>query len=77
MLIPIDAIAHDTLINIIESFVLQEGTEYGEEDVSLTDKVATVLAQLQSGEACLVYSELHESINIVAKNQLQMSEHSN
>lgn len=70
MIIPINELAPDTLINIIESFVLQEGTEYGEQDVSLADKVSSVLAQLKSGEAYLVYSELHESVNIVPKDQL-------
>jgi len=71
MIIPIQEVDHKTLLNIIEGFVLQEGTEYGEHDVSLADKVTAVLAQLKSGEAYLVYSELHETVNIVPKNQLQ------
>lgn len=71
MIIPIQEVSHETLLNIIEGFVLQEGTEYGEHDVSLADKVTAVLAQLKSGEAYLVYSELHETVNIVPKNQLQ------
>ena len=71
MIIPIQEVSHETLLNIIEGFVLQEGTEYGEHDVSLPDKVQQVLTQLKSGEAYLVYSELHETVNIVPKNQLQ------
>jgi uncharacterized protein YheU (UPF0270 family) len=74
MIIPINEIAHETLVNLIEGFVLQEGTEYGAEDVSLADKVAKVLTQLKSGEAYVVYSELHETVNIVPKNQLKHSE---
>jgi hypothetical protein len=78
MIIPIQEVSHETLLNIIEGFVLQEGTEYGEHDVSLADKVSAVLAQLKSGEAYLVYSELHETVNIVPKNQLQQdAEHDN
>jgi len=78
MIIPIQEVSHETLLNIIEGFVLQEGTEYGEHDVSLADKVTAVLAQLKSGEAYLVYSELHETVNIVPKNQLQQeAEHDN
>lgn len=74
MIIPIEELEQATLFNIIEGFVLQEGTEYGDEDVSLADKVQQVLSQLQSGEAFLVYSELHESVNIVPHNQLNQTE---
>jgi uncharacterized protein len=71
MIIPIEELGRDTLLSIIESYVLQEGTEYGEQDVSLADKVQQVLTQLKLGEAFVVFSELHETVNIVAKNHLK------
>lgn len=64
MIIPIDSLEHETLNNIIEAFVLREGTEYGEQDVSLEVKVNQVLDALKKGDAVLVYSELHESVDI-------------
>jgi uncharacterized protein YheU (UPF0270 family) len=70
MIIPIADVAEDTLLNIIEGFVLREGTEYGEADVPLADKVKQVLTQLKLGEVLLVYSELHETVNIIPKQQL-------
>lgn len=70
MIIPIADLTQDTLLNIIEGFVLREGTEYGEADVSLQNKVQQVLAQLELGEVLLVYSELHETVNIIPKQQL-------
>lgn len=70
MIIPIADLTQDTLLNIIEGFVLREGTEYGEADVSLQNKVQQVLAQLTIGEVLLVYSELHETVNIIPKQQL-------
>lgn len=73
MIIPIAEINPDTLEAIIKEFVLTEGTEYGLEDVSLTDKIAQVKIQLQTGTAYLVYSELHESVNIVPAEQFQGS----
>ncbi|TRW49033.1 YheU family protein [Aliidiomarina halalkaliphila] len=69
MQIPWQSLEPDTLDTLIEHFVLREGTDYGEEEVSLTDKVADVRAQLASGEAIIVYSELHETVNIVLKNE--------
>ncbi|MFT5312364.1 MAG: hypothetical protein ACI8Z9_000842 [Paraglaciecola sp.] len=67
MIIPIQELAQDTLFKLIEGFVLQEGTEYGAADVSLEEKVQQVYQQLQKDEAMLVYSELHETVNIVPK----------
>lgn len=74
MIIPIQEVGSDILLNIIEAFVLQEGTEYGESDVGLADKVRQVLTQLKSGEAFLVYSELHETVNIVAKEHIKQND---
>jgi uncharacterized protein YheU (UPF0270 family) len=70
MIIPITDLTEETLMNIIEGFVLREGTEYGEADVSLADKVQQVSAQLTIGDVLLVYSELHETVNIIPKQQL-------
>jgi uncharacterized protein YheU (UPF0270 family) len=45
--------------------VLREGTEYGERDVSLEDKVSQVTRQLRRGEARIVFDPESESIDIV------------
>jgi uncharacterized protein YheU (UPF0270 family) len=70
MIIPITDLTEETLLNIIEGFVLREGTEYGAADISLAEKVQQVLAQLTLGDVLLVYSELHETVNIIPKQQL-------
>ncbi|GFD72273.1 YheU family protein [Alteromonas marina] len=74
MIVPIDALEADTLYSLAESFVLREGTDYGEEEVSLDVKVQQVLERLKSGEAVLVYSELHESVDIKRKEDIQPSD---
>ena len=51
---------------VIESFVLREGTDYGEKEFSLADKVARVHSQLRSGEAKIVFDPESESVTIVA-----------
>ncbi|MFO6423811.1 YheU family protein [Motilimonas sp. KMU-193] len=72
MIIPYQDIQPDTLTELIEHFVLREGTEYGEQDISLADKVTQVREQLASGRVVIVYSELHESVNIIPKEQLNV-----
>ena len=69
MIIPYQSLEPETLNAIIEAFVLTEGTEYGNEDVSLTEKIAQVKLQLSQQTAVLVYSELHQSVNILPAEQ--------
>lgn len=70
MIIPYTELADDTLNNLIEHFVLREGTDYGEQETAMSAKVQQVKQQLKRGEAVIVYSELHDSINIVPATQL-------
>lgn len=67
MMIPWQELTSETLDSLIESFVLREGTDYGEHERSLEQKVADVKSQLQRGEAVLVWSELHETVNIMPR----------
>ena len=69
MIIPLEQVNEETLIAIIEDFILREGTEYGFIDASKADKIAQVKLQLQQGSAVIVYSELHESVNILPREQ--------
>lgn len=70
MIIPWKELDSETLDNLIESFVLREGTDYGEQERSLEQKVKDVRRQLSSGEAVLVWSELHETVNIMPRGQV-------
>lgn len=72
MIIPWKQLNPDTLQSILEDFVLREGTDYGEQERSIDDKVADVKRQLSSGEAVLVWSELHETVNIMSVRQFNM-----
>jgi len=64
MIIPWQDIAPETLENLIREFVLREGTDYGAIEVSLQDKIDQVRTQLEKGEATIVFSELHETVDI-------------
>jgi uncharacterized protein YheU (UPF0270 family) len=69
MIIPYTDISPDTLTNLIEYYVLREGTDYGEQEMTMADKVQMVQHQLQSGEVVIVYSELHETVNLMPRQQ--------
>lgn len=67
MIIPWQDIAPETLENLIREFVLREGTDYGSVEVSLQSKIDQVKSQLKKSEAVIVFSELHETVDIQLK----------
>ena len=68
---PWHQLAPATLDSLIESLEGRDGTENGEHERSLEQKVADVKRQLQNGEVLLVWSELHETVNIMPRNQFR------
>jgi uncharacterized protein YheU (UPF0270 family) len=69
IVIPYRDLSDTALRGVLESFVLREGTDYGERELSLDQKVAHVLRQLERGEAQIVFEPALESIDIVVTRQ--------
>ena len=67
LVVPHTELSADALRGVIESFVLREGTDYGERDVPFESKVAEVMAQLERREADIVYDPESDSIDIVVR----------
>ena len=65
VVIPYRELSAEALQGVLESFVLREGTEYGEHEVPLEQKVADVLRQLERGEAQVIFHPTLQSIDIV------------
>jgi uncharacterized protein len=65
IVIPHRELSADALRGVLESFVLREGTDYGEREVSLEQKVAQVLRQLERGEAQIVFDATLQSVDVV------------
>lgn len=64
MIIPWQELESTTLNNLIEHFILREGTDYGETEMPLSQKVEQIKAQLKLGEIIIVYSEESDSVDI-------------
>jgi uncharacterized protein YheU (UPF0270 family) len=65
VVVPYSELAADLLHAVVESYVLREGTDYGEREFSLPDKVAHVISRLRSGEAQIVFDPESETVSIV------------
>lgn len=57
MEIPYQSLNPATLENLVEELVTRNGTDYGERETSLDEKVSQVKRQLDSGEAYILYDE--------------------
>ncbi|AOS97543.1 hypothetical protein AUP74_02120 [Microbulbifer aggregans] len=70
MRIPHHQLDPDTLQNLLEEYATRDGTDYGEREVSLSDKVASLRRQLQSGEVVIWFEPGEESVNLVLAEDL-------
>jgi uncharacterized protein YheU (UPF0270 family) len=62
--VPYGELSAELLNAVIESFVLREGTDYGEREFSLEDKVARVISQLKRGEARILFDPESKSVTV-------------
>jgi uncharacterized protein YheU (UPF0270 family) len=65
MRVPHTQLPPDVLQRVLEDFVTRGGTDDGQIDATLEQRVAQVLAQLVRGEAALDWDAETESINII------------
>jgi uncharacterized protein len=64
VIVPHTALEAGVLRAVVESFVLREGTDYGEHELSLDHKVARVVKQLERGDVHIVFDPSSESVDI-------------
>jgi uncharacterized protein YheU (UPF0270 family) len=65
LVIPHTELSGDLLQAVIESFVLREGTDYGERELTLEEKVARVVRQLERGRAQILFDQETQSVDVV------------
>jgi uncharacterized protein len=58
------------LRGLIEAYVLREGTEYGERDHSLDEKVAAVMVQLERAEARILFDPETHAVELILVQRL-------
>ena len=63
--VPHTELSEIALVGVIKSFVLREGTDYGEGEFTLEQKIGHVRAQLESGDAHILFDPASASVDIV------------
>ena len=72
ILVPPDRMPADTLQALLEEYASRDGTDYGEVELSLEQKVANLVGQLQREDIHIVYDTLGEQWDIVPREQAEV-----
>ena len=54
----------ETLRSVIEGFILRDGTDYGEREVSIETKISQVMQAIEKGQVKLVFDPESETCNL-------------
>jgi hypothetical protein len=74
--IPHDQLQPETLHALVEEFVTREGAIHGHVDVPIESQIASLVRQIRSGAAVIVYDEGSESCSIVARENVRADDDS-
>lgn len=67
MLIPPESLSAEALENILQEFVSRDGTDYGEQELSVSEKVERLRPQIVDGRVLIVFDETTETLNLLPK----------
>ena len=70
--IPISRLERATLQALLEEFASRDGTDYGERETPLSERVASLHEGLVSGALCLLYAGESEQWDIVESEYANM-----
>lgn len=69
--IPKDAISPAALQNLIEAFILREGTDYGAIEIEHEKKVLKITKLLETGRVKIVFDPNSESVTLMTQQDWQ------
>lgn len=70
MIVPANMLSDDALRGMIEEFVTRDGTDYGEQEVSLNERVEEVREQILTGKALIMFDSKTETTTIIPAEDL-------
>lgn len=73
LIIPPEKLEAGVLENILESYIAREGTDYGENELDMKQKLASLRPQVKKGEVLIVYDEESESLTLMTRSDYKLS----
>lgn len=74
LVIPYQELNPDTLHAMVEDFVTRDGTDYGELETPIAQRIDLVLRQLRAGKAFILYDAEAASFTIGSAEHLRAAE---
>jgi uncharacterized protein len=69
--VPHTHLTPEAVRRLAEEFVTRDGTDYGQVEKTLEEKVAALMRQLERGEATILYDSESQTITIVPRHVLR------
>ena len=70
MVVPQNMLSQDALDQLVEEFVLREGTDYGSKEYSLDEKKQHIYKQLEKKMIFIAFDFKEETTTLIKKEQL-------
>ncbi len=70
MIIPPERLTMESLNAIVESVIMREGTDYGEHEFSMQEKMEQLLPQVLRGDVLISYDEDSETVTLIEKDSV-------
>ena len=67
MIIPPEKLSDLVFQNIMEEFILRDGTDYGQDELGLKEKVDALKSQIQREDVLIVFDQDTESVTLITK----------
>lgn len=72
--IPPEQLSAEALQGVIEEFITREGTDYGDFEWSLADKVKQVVTLLRTGKAQIIFDTRTETCTLMTREEIRKLE---
>lgn len=72
MIIPHNQLSPDTLRGLIEEFITRDGTDYGEHEVTLDQKMQQIQRQMARGDIVIVFDPATESVSLLTRRDAEI-----
>lgn len=69
MVIPPQSLSPEALHAVLEEFISREGTDYGDREWTLAEKVRQLKPQVLRGQVLIVFDPVSEQVNLMSKDE--------
>ena len=71
MIIPPERLTEMALRGIVESYITREGTDYGQTELSLEEKVDQLMPKIITGEVIIMFDEDTDTVNLITRDDMR------